>query len=130
MHQKRRTPVHIRAQQAEAFIRGVPRLHDDVVQLVAEKVLDHAFVARINFQKIRQHANRRRSALKHSGLKQSPHRLCGIAVFGNDGFQRATLAQSRSELCAQSVQMLLGFGFLAAFVFEQLASLSNFLGQG
>ena len=51
-------------------------------------------------------------------------------MLGDDGFERAALAQRRGELCAQAVQMILGFGFLMALEFKQLASLHDFFGQG
>ena len=68
MHQKRRPPIHIRLQQPHAFVRRVPALHHDIIQLVAQKLIDHALVCAIHFQKIRQRSHRRQPA----PLRMSP----------------------------------------------------------
>ena len=103
MHKECGPSIHVGTQQAETLVSGVPRLDHDIVQLVAQEVLDHAFIPRIDFQKICEHANWSLAALKYSRLKQPPHRLSGITMLGNDGFERASLAQRGSELRAQAV---------------------------
>ena len=56
MHQECRAAVDVGAQQAQAFVGGVPRLDHDVVQFVAQKVFDDALVAGLNFEEIGEHA--------------------------------------------------------------------------
>ena len=56
MDQECRASIDVGAQQAQAFVGGVPRLDDDVVQFVAQEVFDHALVARLDFEKIGEHS--------------------------------------------------------------------------
>ena len=41
---------------------------------------------------------------------------------GDDGLERAALAQRSGELRAQAVQMIFGFGFLTALEFQQIGA--------
>ena len=63
MNQERRAAIDIAAQQAQAFVGGIPRLHDDVVQLVAQEVVDHMLVAIFDFEEVGQHADAARAHL-------------------------------------------------------------------
>ena len=58
--QERRAAIDIGAQQAQAFVGGIPGLHHDVVQLVAQEVVDHVLVAVFDFEEIGQHSGRAR----------------------------------------------------------------------
>ena len=109
MHQEGCAPIDVGAQQAQAFVGGVPRLDHDVIQFVAQEVFDHALVARIDFEEIGEHAGGSVSALQRARLKQAPHRLGGITVLGDDGFERSLLAERGGVFGADGVEMLLGF---------------------
>ena len=89
------------------FIRGVPRLHHDEVQFVAQKVVDHILVAVFDFEKIGQHAYRSHPAIHCSRLEQPAHRLGRISVLGDDRFQRTFLADQAGIFRAQGIEMLL-----------------------
>ena len=52
--------IDIAAQQAQAFVGRVPRLHHDVVQFVAQEVVDHMLVAVFHLEEVGQHADRRK----------------------------------------------------------------------
>ena len=87
MDQERGPAIDIGAQQTHAFVGRVPRLHDDVVQFVAQEVFDNALVMRFDFEKIGQHADRGVTALQRARLKQAAYRFGGISVLGDDGFE-------------------------------------------
>ncbi len=108
MHQKRRPPVDVGAQQAQAFIGRVPRLDHDEVQFVAQEVFDHPLIARLDFEEIGEHTGGSVSSLHCARLKQPPHRLGGIPVFGDDRFERSFLAQCRGVFGTDGIEMLLG----------------------
>ena len=50
-------------------------------------------------------------------------------VLGDYGFQRTLFPERRSILCAQTIQMILAFGFLALLEGKQVTRLRNFLGE-
>jgi len=85
MHKESRSAVNVSAQQAQAFVGRIPRLHDNIVQFIAEEVFHHLLVTRINFQKIGQNSRGSVSTLQGARLKQAPHRFRGISVLGDDG---------------------------------------------
>ena len=66
MHQERRPPIYVTAQKSETFVCCVPRLHDDVIELIPQEILDHSFVPRLHLQKIREHTHRGEPALHHA----------------------------------------------------------------
>ncbi len=129
MNQEGGASIDIAAQQAQAFIGGVPRFHDDVVQLIAQKIVDHVLVATLDFEEIGEHAHRCTAALQRSRSEQLAHGFGGIAMLGDDAFQRTFLAHQRGVLAAQGIKMALGVGFGCAFPFELLASLGDLRGQ-
>ena len=123
MDQERRAAVNIAAQQAQAFVGGVPRLHHDVVQLLAQEVVHHVLVAVLHFQEVGQHADRRQAIFHRARSEQPAHRLGGIAVLGDDRLQRALLAHGAGVFGAQGIQMPLAFGLGSALRFQVLADL-------
>src|SRR5580692_5991200 len=129
MHQERSASVDVRAQQAQAFVGSIPRLDYDEVQFVAQKILDDSLIARIDFEKIGEHAGGSISSLHGARLKQPTHRLSRIAVLGNDSFKRPSLAKRRGKLGANGIEMLLGFIFSGAFRLRRLTQVCDFSGQ-
>ncbi len=63
MNQECRPAIDIGPQQPQTFVRRIPRLHHDVVQLIAQKVVDHVLVTIFNLEKVCQHACGRASHL-------------------------------------------------------------------
>ena len=58
MHQERRAPVDSGLQQTNTFVRRIPALDHDVIQLIAQELVYDALVLIAHFQKIRQRADR------------------------------------------------------------------------
>ena len=128
MHQEGRAAIDIAAQQAQTFIRRVPRFHHDVVQFVAQKVFHDALVARLDLQKVSQHADGCQPALHHARLKQPAHRFGRISVLGDDRFQRSLFTQRRRKFRAQHIEMRFGFQFPASLLrFDQPPKLARSL---
>ena len=84
MDQEGRAAIDVGAQQAQAFIGGIPRLHHDVVQFVAQEVVDHVLVTVFDFEEVGQHAGRRAAALQRSRGEELAHRLGGVTMLGDD----------------------------------------------
>src|ERR1019366_8975889 len=82
MDQECCTSIDVGAQQTQPLVRRVPTFHDDVVQLIAQEVFDHSFVAWIDLKEIREHAGGSVSPLQRARLKQAPHGLGGITMLG------------------------------------------------
>ena len=129
MDQECRAPVDVGAQQAQAFVGGVPRLDHDEVQFVAQKVFDHALIARLDFEEIGEHAGGSVSSLHRARLKKPPHRLGGITVLGDDRFERSLLAQRRGVFGADGVEVLLGFVLGRTLALEGLTQARDLGGQ-
>ena len=119
MNQECRAAVDVGAQQAQAFVGGIPALDDNVVQFVAQKIFDYAFVARIDFQKIGKHAGGSMSALQGARLEQPPHRLGRVPMLGDDGFERSLFAERGRVFGANRIEVPLGVVFLRALAFER-----------
>src|ERR1700722_17018750 len=100
--------VDIGAQQPKTFVGRVPRLDHNVVQFVAQEIFHHPLEARFHFQKIAQHADGSQSALHHAGLKEAAHRLGGVAVLIDNGFERSLSAERGGIFSAENVKMSLG----------------------
>ena len=60
MYEERRATINVGAQHAQAFVGCVPRLHDDIVEFVAQEIFDYPLVPRFDFQEIGEHAYRAR----------------------------------------------------------------------
>ena len=104
MYQECGTAIYPGAQHSQPFIGRIPRLHYDVVQLIAQEVFNHTFVAIFHLNEIGQHTGSRKTVLLAAGLKQSLYRFSGIAVLGNQGFQRRSFSQGAGVLATQTVE--------------------------
>ena len=82
-------------------------------------------VAVFHFKKVSQHAGRCTSTLQRARGKQLAHRLGGIAMFGDDGFQRTALAHEAGVLATQGIEMALGFGFGRALLVQLHAGVGD-----
>ena len=112
MDQERGAAVDAGAQHAEAFVGCVPGLDDDVVEFVAQEVFDDAFVARLDFEEVGEHAYRSEAALHHAGLEEAADGFGGVSVLGDDGFERAFLAERGGVFGAENVEIGFGAGFV------------------
>ena len=54
MHEKGCAPGDIGLEQVHAGIGCIPALDHDIVQLVAQKLIDHALVLSLDFEEVRQ----------------------------------------------------------------------------
>ena len=102
MNQEGGAAVHVAAQQAQAFVGRIPRLHDNIIQFIAEKVFYNPLEARLDLQKIGEHPDRSEAALHDSRLEKTADGLGGISVLGNHRFQRSLLAERCGEFGAQT----------------------------
>ncbi len=114
MNQKRSPPIDIALQQAHAFMRGIPALDHDVVQLIAQKRINHGFVFAADFKKVRQRAHRSQAAAQGIRLQQLAHRVGGIAVLADERLQRVAPPGQRSHFGAQAVTVEFGGALFAA----------------
>ena len=121
--------VDIGAQQPKTFVGRVPRLDHNVVQFVAQEIFHHPLEARLHFQKIAQHADGSQSALHHAGLKEAAHRLGGVAVLIDNGFERSLSAERGGIFSAENVKMSLGLDFVQLLRFDQEAQLADLFGD-
>src|SRR2546423_13978897 len=112
MNQESGAAVHVAAQQTQAFVGSVPGFDHDVIQLITQKVFDHALVARLHFKEICQHAYRGQSTLHDSRLEEATNRFRGISMLRDDGLERSLPAERRSEFGSEKVEPRLGFGFV------------------
>ncbi len=111
MNQEGGAAVNVAAQQAQAFVGRIPRLHDNVVQFVAQEVVDHVLIAAFDFKEIGEHADGSAAALQPTRSEELADRLGGIAVLGDDAFERTLLTHEGGVLAAQRVEVALGIGF-------------------
>ena len=51
------------AVEETALVSGVPRFHDDIVQFIAQEILDHTLVVRLDFQEVGQYSGGSKAAL-------------------------------------------------------------------
>jgi hypothetical protein len=105
---------------------GVPGFDDNVVEFVAQKVLDDALEAGFDFEKIGEHADGREAALHHSRLKEATNRFGGVSMLRDHRFERAFPAESRGEFGAKLVEMSLSLGLVEALGFDEAAKLADF----
>ena len=68
MDQESCASINIGFEQTHALFGRIPRLNHDVVQFVAEEVIDYAFILVIDFQKVGQHSRRSESTFKSACL--------------------------------------------------------------
>src|ERR1700733_4553121 len=127
MNQEGGAAVDVAAQQAKPLVSGVPRFDHNVIQLVAQKVLDDALETWLDFKKIRQDADGREAALHYSGLKKPANGLRGISMFGDHRFKRAFFPLGCREFSAKQVEMRLSFCFFEALGVDQAAELVDLL---
>ena len=113
------------AQHAQAFVRGVPGFHHDVIQFVAQEVFDYALVARLHFEEVGKHANRGEASVHDAGLKEAANGLGGISVLGDDRIEGAFPAERGRVLGAENVEVRLATSFFEFFLFKETPQLAD-----
>src|SRR6185437_13877534 len=72
VYEEGRASIDVTLEQAHAFIGGAPGLHHDKVQLVAQEIVDYAFILIVHFEEIGEDADGSVSAAFHAvGLEQT-----------------------------------------------------------
>src|ERR1039458_2408281 len=117
------------AQHTQAFVGGVPGLHHDVVQFVAEEVFYDTLVAWLDFKEIGEYTDGREAAVHHAGLKEAADGFGRVSVLGDDRFERPLFAKGSREFRAENVEVGLGARLLQLFLFDQAAELADFFGD-
>ena len=129
MDEERGAAIDSGAQHAQAFVGCVPGFDDDVVEFVAQEIFDHALVAWFDFEEVGEHAYRREAGLHHAGLEQAADGFGGVSVLGDDGFERAFLAERGGVLGAENVEIGFGAGFFQLLLLDQAAELADLFGD-
>src|ERR1019366_3360007 len=121
--------IHVAAQQAQTLVGSVPRLHHDVIQLVAQEIVNHVLIAIFDFEKVSEHAHRRKIFLHRARGEEPAHRFGSVAMLGDDSFQRTPLAHGAGVLATQRIQMALAGGLGGALFVELLARFADLRGE-
>ena len=82
-------------QEMHACVGGVPALDDDVVELVAEELVDDALVLAVDFEEVGEGADGGHAVgvlLVGVGLEDVADGVGGVAVLADEGFERAAAA--------------------------------------
>ena len=56
MYEERRAPIYVAFEQPQAFIGGIPGLHHDVIQFIAQEVFHYVLVLVFHFEEVGQHS--------------------------------------------------------------------------
>ena len=88
----------------------VPAFHNDVVQLIAQKLVDHGLILLAHLDEVRQGAHRLESPGERS-FQQLFHGICRVAVLPEQRLERAAAAADGCALRAQSVRAPARFRF-------------------
>src|SRR6185437_8193846 len=62
MHQEGGAPRNVGVKHAHALIGRIPTLHHDVVQLIAQKLVDDALILSLDLEEVRERSHRRNAA--------------------------------------------------------------------
>src|ERR1017187_5202674 len=79
--------IDARLQQPYALFGSSPTFDHDIVQLIAQELVDHAFVLAAHFKKIGKRAHGSHILAQRTGLEQAAHRVSGITMVANQGFK-------------------------------------------
>ena len=108
-------------QEVHACVGGVPGFDDDVVELVAEELVDDAFVLAVDFEEVGERADSRHTVgvlFVGIGLEDVADGIGGVAVLVNERFERAAAAGEGRDLAAQLVAAAFGLRLFGAACFD------------
>ena len=114
-------PADVGLEQVHAGVGGVPGFDDDVVELVAEELVDDALVLAIDFEEVGERADGGHAVgvlLVGVGLEDIADGLGGVAVLADEGFERAAAAVEGGDFAAQLVAAALGLRLFVAAGFD------------
>src|ERR1700722_7578273 len=104
-----------------AGVGGIPGFDDDVVEFVAEELVNDALVLAVNLEEVGQRAYGGHSVgvlLVGAGLENVANGVSGVAVLADEGFEGVAPACEGRDFAAQLIAATLGLGFFAAAGFD------------
>src|SRR5271170_8302713 len=107
--------IDIGLQQAHAFICRVPAFHHDVVKFIAQEFVDHALILAVNFEKIGECADGRKTAAQRVRTKKLAHRVRRVAMLADERVEGIMAASERGMFGAKLITPPPGLGFRRAF---------------
>ena len=128
--QERGTAGDVRLQQADAFLGRVPALDDDVAQLFAQKFVDRLRVRFVDFEEVRERAQRLVGGVGLLGaatarLEQILDRFGRVGVVADEPFERTPATVQRGCLAAQLVSAALRLRLLGPALLDLQAELGD-----
>src|SRR5271170_7593384 len=115
MDKERGPAVNIGLEQTHAFIRRIPALHDDIVELIAQEFVDHALILTVNFEEIGECADGRKAAAQRVRTKKLAHRVRRVAMLADERVEGIMAASERGMFGAKLITPPPGLGFRRAF---------------
>ena len=117
--------IAARLEQADALFGGAPAVDDQVVEFIAEELVDHAFVLAADFEEVSEGADWGHAFAQRAGLEQAAHGVGGVAVVADERLQRVAAAGDGCVFAAE----LIGAGaegvFFAAPCLQGLAQFGD-----
>src|SRR5271156_2574149 len=124
VHEERRASAHLIAQQRNSRARLVERFHDHVLQFIAQKLFDRAFVLFLHLGVVRQQSHRAKRAARSiraalaAHIKKFLHRIRRVSPLAQYLLDRSVPRTFRRKSFAHPLQLLPGF-LLPAAQFHQ-----------
>src|SRR5260370_3087415 len=115
-------------EQLHAGIGCVPRLYDDVVELISEELIDYALVLAADLEEVGECAYRGHAIgvlLVGLRLEDVADGVGGVAVLFDERFERAAAAVEAGNLSAELVATALGLRFFGATGFDLKAKVGD-----
>src|SRR6266568_7509884 len=113
-------------EDADAFFGSIPTLDYDVIQLVAQKLVDHSFVRTANLDEVGQGAYGGHSVGEGSRLQETAHRFGGVTVISDQGIEGVAPANCGGMFAAELVSAGTQGILFATTSLQGFAQLGNF----
>ena len=106
MNEEGGAAIDVGLEQAHAFVGGVPAFDDDVVELVAQVLVDDAFVLAFDFEEVGERADGGEAGAAGAGgmavgAEEFADGVGGVAVLADEAFERVAAAGERGVLGAK-----------------------------
>ena len=121
MHEEGGAAADVGLEEMHAGVGGVPGFDDDVVELVAEELVDDALVLAVDFEEVGEGAYGGHAVgvlLVGVGLEDVANGVGGVAVFFDEGFEGVATAVEGGDFAAQLVAATLGLRLFGAAGFD------------
>jgi hypothetical protein len=119
-------------EQADAGVGCVPTANDDIVQFIAQELIDDSLVLAVDLDEVGECAKRGDATVLLAALQMAgvgaedvAHGVGGVAVFADEGFERAAAAVERGGFGAEFVAAAAGGGLLSALRIACLAEVGD-----